>query len=205
MFPSLPRSLVLVSLLVPAPGCFVTTMARTKAMSRAPSVALGLTRPVTVVSPDQTRYTLVSLRQEEACVQVEASVDPDHLLGARFELRSVRTPRDKLRDARASANPTQRLLDSSAVPVPYQTVVHDTVKDEQGDVIATTDRTVQAWGVAYQSSMEVCFPDPPLDGAEAYLMVRSAKPAVLFALDPSSLPWAPSPGWFKVEGAAMDR
>lgn len=186
------------------PGCFVTTLSRSVAMDRAAAVPItGLARSVSTVAGDGTRYTLTHAAPDATCFEVDAPVAPSDMLSTRFELRGLAGAHDRMREAPVARDPAVRLVGSSSQPVSYDRVVHDQVKDSDGNVVATTDRVVQDWTTAYQSTIELCFGAPPVDDDTAYLVVRALVPPVVVSASMSRMPpWAPSPGYFRLVDSA---
>lgn len=185
------------------PGCFVTTLSRSIAMGRAAAVpTTGLSRAVSTVAGDGTRYTLTVADADATCVEIDAPIDPGQMMATRFELRGVAGARDPMRRAPVARDPAVRLLATSSHDVAYDRIVHDQVKNSDGKVVATTDRVVQDWTTVHQSAIELCFGAPPLDEDSAYLVVRALVPPVIVGLGlPGAAPWAPRPGWFHLVDA----
>jgi len=179
------QSIALATIFSLLSGCFVAQHSRSMRLKHAatlphPSKSRGVSAnaPVTAVAPDRTTFRMVRFDRKKACVQVAQKLKPETILDVPYELSVWEDPAQRLKLVPKSAATTGTLVNSSSKQVPYQKIVVDKHKDDSGNVIATTERQVQAWRTEYDSTMEVCFEPPEMTEASSFVMLRPVVPPV---------------------------
>lgn len=99
-----------------------------------------------------------SFNGQELCFQASNTQSPAEVTGTRYALRFLNTDEVDLQKAPGLKTSVAKVLNSSSQLVPVTRTVQDTVRDANGNTVATVSRQVQEMETHYETQMRLCFP-----------------------------------------------
>jgi hypothetical protein len=124
-----------------------------------------------ITGADGVTYRLTAWNEQAACFNVVDNVSPREAQRMSFVLQGYLTPEDKDEQVPALRSAPPRVLSTSSRQEPVQRTAHDTTRDAQGQIIATTDRQVTEMVTVFETEMEVCFARPTVVTQQTQWMV----------------------------------
>jgi hypothetical protein len=172
----MPARLLIAALLVFTAGCTAHGTSASRKYASAPRLENPTVGQAQVGVPGMTNdpvaFVFSAFDGRQVCFDGENTQSPGEASATRYSLRVLNTDDADLSVAPTLKQSVVRVLGSQSTLVPVTRTVQDTVRDRNGNTIATVSRQVQELETEYQTQLRICFPGAPtVLGPQARFMV----------------------------------
>jgi hypothetical protein len=154
----------LASLVLLAAACAHAPQSAARKYAAAPTIQnpmLGKAQPnVPGMTSEGEAFMFSAFDGQQICFDGANHQSPAEATGTRYTLRFLTTDDVDLKNAPTLSVSAVQVLDSQSHLVPVMRTVEDTVRDRDGNVVATVSRQVQEMEPRYDTQLRICFPGP---------------------------------------------